>query len=101
MLIVFMRILILIEMHPLSPEPRPIPPPAFNESEVRAELLDYHQRHLKPPGEPLLTPEFKRSHTLSGDVPRLEAQRREDATRNRMFVRVFFNNQLVSQTKEW
>ena len=68
---------------------------------MRAELLDYQRRHLKPPGDPILTPEFRRNHALTGDVPRLEAQRREDTARAKLHVRVLFNNQLVSQTKEW
>ncbi|XP_064382985.1 coiled-coil and C2 domain-containing protein 2A-like [Halichondria panicea] len=85
----------------LPPErPRPIPPPAFNEDQVRAELLDYQHRHLKPPGDPILTPEFRHNHALTGDIPRLEAQRREDTARAKLHVRVLFNNQLVSQTKE-
>ena len=81
--------------------PRPMPPPAFDEGQLRAELLDYYRHYHKPPGEPILTPEFSHNHALSQEVPRVEQHRREDTVRAKIYVRVLFNNKLVSQTKEW
>lgn len=72
----------------------------FDEAEVRGELVEYYRNHHKSPGEPLLVPEFRHNHAISQQVPRPEQQRRDETGRMKLHVRVLFNNQLVSQTKE-
>ena len=55
---------------PSSPEPRPIPPPVFNEGEVRQQLVEYYRANHRSPGEPILVPELHHNHAITQQCPR-------------------------------
>lgn len=80
-------------------EPRPIPPASFDEPRVRHELHEYYYSHYKAPDEPLLIPELHHTNAITQQCPTAEQLRRDDVNRTQLHVKVFFNNQQVSQTK--
>ena len=55
---------------PSSLEPRPIPPPVFNEGEVRQQLVEYYRANHRSPGEPILVPELHHNHAITQQCPR-------------------------------
>lgn len=81
-------------------ESRPMPPNAFDELKARQELSEYYQNHYKPVGEPIFIPELHHTNAITQQCPADEQLRRDDTNRTRLHIKIFFNDQQVSQTKE-
>ena len=72
----------------------------FDEDQVRSSLIAFYRNHLRPPGEPILIPELRHDNVVTKHCPVAEQLRRDDVSRTRLNVKVFFNDQQVSQTRE-
>lgn len=80
--------------------PCPVPPSAFDELQARSELQNYYNSCHKPPGEPLLIPDLRHCNAITQYCPSAEQLRRDDVSRTRLHIKIYFNDQQVSQTKD-
>lgn len=72
----------------------------FDEIQARQDLQDYYLKYHKPPGEPLFIPQLHHNNAITQYCPAVEQLRRDDVDRTRLHVKIYFNDNLVSQTKE-
>lgn len=96
-----MTIIILASCFLLNLEPPSILPVTFDEDQARTKLMDYYYNKHRPPGEPLFIPELHHSNAITQHCPAVDQLRRDDVSRTRLHVKFFFNDQQVSQTKDW
>ena len=75
--------------------------PIFNEDRARSGLKEYYYNHHRPPGESLIFLDLLHSNAVSHHCHATEQLRRDDVNRTRLYIKVFFNDQQVSQTKDW
>ena len=75
-------------------------PATFDVLQARDELYEYYRKQHRSPGAPKMIPVLSHTNIVSHQCKPFEELRREDVTRSRLFVKIFFNDELVSQTKK-
>ena len=68
-------------------------------SQVRVEIYDYYRKQHRPPGVSKMIPVLHHTAGVSRKCDLSEQLRREDTAVFQLFIKIFFNDEQVSQTK--